>query len=80
MTDIVAPELLRQFISRVERLNEEKKAITEDIKEVFAEAKAQGFQPKAMREIIKLRAMERHQRQEQEALKEMYMAALGMDE
>lgn len=78
--EVVAANLLRQLIERVERLEEEKRGIMEDIKEVFAEAKAQGFDVKTMRQIIKLRGMETHKRQEAEALLETYAAALGMAE
>jgi len=78
MSEIIAADLLRQLIERVERLEEEKKGIMEDIKEVFAEAKAQGFEPKIMRQVIKLRNMEKHKRDEAESLLETYMAALGM--
>ena len=80
MSEVIAADLLRQLIERVERLEEEKKGIAEDIREVFAEAKAQGFDVKTMRHVIKLRNMEKHKRQEAEALLETYMAALGMAE
>ncbi|MGK2284846.1 DUF2312 domain-containing protein [Pedomonas sp. V897] len=80
MSEVIAADLLRQLIERVERLEEEKKGIAEDIREVFAEAKAQGFDVKTMRQVIKLRSMEKHKRQEAEALLETYMAALGMVE
>jgi uncharacterized protein (UPF0335 family) len=74
----VSAEQLRLFIERVERLEEEKKGIADDIKDVFAEAKGQGYDVKTMRSIIKLRAMERDARMEQEALLETYKAALGL--
>ncbi|MCH8684713.1 DUF2312 domain-containing protein [Pedomonas mirosovicensis] len=80
MSEVIAADLLRQLIERVERLEEEKKGIAEDIREVFAEAKAQGFDVKTMRQVIKLRNMEKHKRQEAEALLETYLAALGMAE
>jgi len=80
MSEVIAANLLRQLIERVERLEEEKKGIAEDIKEVFAEAKAQGFDVKAMKQVIKLRNMEKHKREEMEALLETYLAALGMAE
>ena len=73
MSEIIAADKLRGLIERVERLEEEKKGILEDIKEVFAEAKAQ-----TMRAVIKLRGMEKHKRQEADALLETYLAALGM--
>ena len=74
----VSAEQLRLFIERVERLNEEKQGIADDIKDVFAEAKGQGYDVKTMRSIIKLRGMERDARMEQEALLETYKAALGL--
>lgn len=78
MSEVIAADLLRQLIERVERLEEEKKGIMEDIKEVFAEAKAQGFCPKTMKAVIRLRNMEKHKRDEAESLLETYLAALGM--
>lgn len=76
----VSAEQLRLFIERIERLNEEKQGIADDIKDVFAEAKGQGYDVKTMRSIIKLRAMERDARMEQEALLDTYKAALGLGE
>lgn len=78
MSDNVAADQLRLFIERIERLEEEKKGIADDIKDVYAEAKSQGFDAKTMRDILKLRKMEPHARQEREALLETYMIALGM--
>ena len=69
---------LRSFIERIERLNEEKKGLQEDIKDVFAEAKGQGFDTKIMKEILKLRGMSAEDIQESEALLETYKIALGM--
>ena len=69
---------LQSFISRVERLNEERKAIGDDIREVMAEAKSAGFDTKIMRKIIAERKMDAAARAEQEALMETYRAALGM--
>lgn len=74
----VASDELRLLIERVERLNEEKKNIADDIRDVFLEAKSRGFDPKTMRAIIKLRAMDPHERREAEALLDTYKAALGM--
>ena len=71
-------EHLRSFIERVERLEEEKKAIADDIREVFGEAKAMGFDVKALRSIISIRKQEPHVREEQEAILNTYLAALGM--
>ena len=71
-------EHLRSFIERIERLEEEKKAIADDIKEVFAEAKTMGFDLKALRKIISIRKQEPHVREEEEAILNTYMTALGM--
>lgn len=75
----VAGDRLRSFIERIERLEEEKATIAIDIREVYAEAKANGFDPKIMRQIVRLRKMESNDRQEQEALLEVYKEALGME-
>lgn len=77
-TFTVAAGQLRAFIERVERLNEEKKSITDDIREVFAEAKGTGFDTVAMRELIKLRKQDQAKRQEREAILDLYRSALGM--
>jgi uncharacterized protein (UPF0335 family) len=69
---------LRSFIERVERLEEEKKALADDIKEVYAEAKGQGFDVKTMRKIISLRRKDPDDRAEEDALLDTYMSALGM--
>lgn len=74
----VASEQLRLFIERVERLKEEIKGLQDDMKDVFSEAKSQGFDTKTMKEIIKLRAMDVSARREREALLDTYKAALGM--
>lgn len=74
----VAADQLRLFIERIERLEEEKKGIGDDIKDVYGEAKSNGYDPKIMRQIVRLRAMEAHHRQEAEALLETYKAALGL--
>ncbi len=74
----VSAEQLRLFIERIERLNEEKQGIADDIRDVYAEAKGQGYDVKTMRSIIRLRSMERDARMEQEALLETYKAALGL--
>ena len=73
-----AKEQLKAIVERIERLEEEKKAIADDIKDVFAEAKANGFDVKALKEILKLRKQDRDERQEHEAIVELYMVALGM--
>jgi uncharacterized protein (UPF0335 family) len=72
-------EQLRLLIERVERLEEEKKGVAEDIKDVYSEAKAFGFDAKIMREIIRLRKMSKDDRAEMEAILETYKKALGMD-
>ncbi|MDX5362123.1 MAG: DUF2312 domain-containing protein [Alphaproteobacteria bacterium] len=76
---MIAAGQLRAFIERIERLEEEKAAIAADIKEVFAEAKGNGFDVKTMRQVIKIRKMDRSEVQEQEAMLDLYLAALGMD-
>jgi len=73
----VAAERLRSFLERVERLDEEKSTIAGDIKEVFAEAKGEGYDTKTLRKIIRLRKMDKARRDEEEALLELYLAALG---
>lgn len=74
----ITGEHLRQYVERIERLEEEKKIIAEDTKEVFGEAKANGFDAKILRKIIALRKLEASDREEQEALIDLYMQALGM--
>ena len=74
----VAAEELKQFIERIERLEEEKKAIADDVRDVYAEAKGRGFDVKAIRSIVRLRAKEPHEREEEEAILELYKSALGM--
>ncbi|WP_325099675.1 DUF2312 domain-containing protein [Aquamicrobium zhengzhouense] len=69
---------LRAFIERIERLEEEKAAISDDIKQVFAEAKGNGFDTKTMRTIIRLRKKDQAEREEEEAMLDLYMSALGM--
>lgn len=75
----VSGQRLKSFIERVERLEEEKSAISEDIKEVMGEAKASGFDVKIMRRIIKLRKMEIQKRREEDEILELYKAAIGME-
>ena len=74
----VAAGQLRAVIERIERLEEEKKTIADDIKEVYAEMKGTGFDTKAVRSIIRLRKQDQAERQEAEAILDLYMAALGM--
>jgi uncharacterized protein (UPF0335 family) len=78
MSDNISAEQLRLFIERIERLEEEKKGIADDIKDVYAEAKSTGFDGKTMRTIVRLRKMEKHQLDEMDALVETYRNALGM--
>jgi uncharacterized protein (UPF0335 family) len=75
----VAADQLRLFIERLERLEEEKKGIGDDINDVYAEAKANGYDTKTMRAIVRLRKMETHARQEADALLETYRSALGLE-
>lgn len=74
----VAAEELKSFIERIERLEEEKKVISDDIKDVYAEARGRGFDTAAIRALVKLRAKEPHEREEEEAILELYKSALGM--
>jgi uncharacterized protein (UPF0335 family) len=74
----VAADQLRLFIERIERLEEEKKGIADDVKDVYAEAKANGYDTKTMRSIVRLRKMEKHARDEMDALLETYRTALGL--
>jgi uncharacterized protein (UPF0335 family) len=73
-----AKDQLRSIVERVEKLEEEKKAISDDIRDVFGEAKVNGFDLKALRAIVRLRKMEASEREEQDAILETYMHALGM--
>ena len=79
MSDNISAQQLRQHIEAVERLESEKQGIAEDIKDRYALAKSDGFIPKTMREIVKLRKMEKHVRQEHEDLLDTYKAALNLD-
>ena len=74
----VAGERLKSLIERIERLEEEKSALAEDIREVYSEAKGSGFDIKIMRQLVRLRKLDSSDRQEQEAILDTYMAALGM--
>jgi uncharacterized protein (UPF0335 family) len=74
----IAGERLRSFIERIERLEEEKRALAADIKEVFAEAKGTGFDTKIMRQLIRIRRMDQDDVDEQETLLDIYKRALGM--
>ncbi|MFT6657105.1 DUF2312 domain-containing protein [Maritalea sp.] len=74
----IAREQLRSFVERIERLEEEKKSISEDIRDVYGEAKGNGYDVKVLREVVKLRKQESHERQEHEAILDLYKHALGM--
>jgi uncharacterized protein (UPF0335 family) len=74
----IAGEALKSFVERIERLDEEKRALSEDIKEIYAEAKGNGFAPKIIRQIIKIRKMDKDKLDEEETLLELYKRALGM--
>lgn len=80
MADVggVSADHLRSFVERIERLEDEKRAIADDIKEIYAEAKGTGFDTKALREIVKLRRMDKADIQEQEYMLDLYKHALGM--
>jgi len=78
MSETIAADQLRLIIERVERLEEEKKGISDDIADVYGEAKSTGFDVKTIKTIIRLRRMEKHHRDEAEALLETYKQALGL--
>ncbi|MBF0614387.1 MAG: DUF2312 domain-containing protein [Magnetococcales bacterium] len=75
----ISGEDLRRVVERIERLEEEKLGISADIRAVYAEAKAMGFDPKIVRKVVRLRSMEPHQIEEEETLTELYKRALGME-
>lgn len=75
----ITDQQLRQYIERVERLEEEKRGISDDIKDVYLEAKSQGYEPKIMRKIVRLRRMQPQDRQTEEAMIDTYKSALGID-
>jgi uncharacterized protein (UPF0335 family) len=77
-TEPVSAAQLRSIIERIETLEEDKRAIAEQIKEVYAEAKGNGFDPKILRKIVSLRRKDLEERQEEEAMLDLYMQALGM--
>lgn len=74
----VAGSQLRSFIERIERLEEEKKTLADDIRDVYAEAKGNGFDTKVMRQVIRIRKKDVAERQEEEAILDLYLHALGM--
>jgi uncharacterized protein (UPF0335 family) len=74
----IAAAQLRAIVERIERLEDEKKALSEDIRDVYAEAKANGFDTKTLRTVVRLRKQDKAEREEQEALLDLYLHALGM--
>jgi uncharacterized protein (UPF0335 family) len=78
-TGEINPGHLRAFVERIERLEEEKKALSDDIKDVYGEAKANGFDVKIMRKIVSIRKLDRDARIEEETILDLYLAALGMN-
>ena len=76
----IARDQIRFIIERIERLEEEKQALADDVREVYAEAKANGFDTKILRQVIRIRKQDSAERQEQEALLDLYLHALGMRE
>jgi uncharacterized protein (UPF0335 family) len=72
-----AQEKLRQLVARIEKLEEEKKSIADDVKESYAEAKAMGFDSKVLRQVIRFRKQDRQEREEQEQIRDLYLHALG---
>jgi uncharacterized protein (UPF0335 family) len=75
----IKADALQQYVARIERLEEEKKALSADIKQVYDEAKATGFDIKILRKVISIRKVAEHDRKEQEEILELYKRALGMD-
>lgn len=78
MAKAFAKDHLRSLIERIERLEEEKAALTADIREIYSEAKNLGFDTRIMRQVVRLRKLDRADRQEQEAILDLYLSALGM--
>jgi len=74
-----AKDQLRAFVSRIERLEEEKAALAADLREVYAEAKGNGFDVKALRKVVSLRKLDENKRREEEVILTIYLHALGMD-
>ena len=74
----VTADQLKQFVERIERLEEEKQTIADDIKDVYAEAKGTGYDTKIMKQVIRIRKLDNAEREEQEALLDLYLSALGM--
>jgi len=81
MSDVggVAGDRLKSFVERIERLEEEKAGLAADVRDVYAEAKAAGFEVKVVRQIVRLRKMDHQDRQEEQSLLELYKQAIGLD-
>jgi uncharacterized protein (UPF0335 family) len=79
MVEMAADERLRLLIERIERLEEEKKGISDDIKDVYLEGKSTGYDPKAMKQVVRIRKMKPDDRKEMEAILEVYLNALGIE-
>lgn len=77
--DSVANDQLRAFVERIERMEEEKKAISADIRDIYSEAKGNGFDIKVLRQVVKIRQQDHNERMEHEAILELYLSALGMN-
>jgi uncharacterized protein (UPF0335 family) len=75
----VAADELRLLVERIERMNEEKQGIADDIKDIYTEAKSRGYEAKVLREIVRIRKMDKEKRQEFEAILDVYKSALGLD-
>ncbi len=75
---MVAKDQLRSIVERIERLEEEKKAIADDIRDIYGEAKANGFDTKVLRQVVSLRKKDLSEREEQDAIRDLYLSALGM--
>jgi uncharacterized protein (UPF0335 family) len=78
MSDVIQADKLRLLIERIERLEEEKKGIADDVKDVYGEAKGQGYCTKTMRKVVALRKLDKHVRDEADAMMETYRIALGL--
>lgn len=78
MTDLIARDQLRAFVERIERLEEEKKTLTDDVKDVYGEAKGMGFDTKILKKVVALRKKNANERMEEEAVLDAYLVALGM--
>ena len=77
--NLVAGDELKLLFERIERMEEEKKGIAEDIRDIYTEAKSRGYDPKIMRQIVRLRAMDSDKRKEQQSLIDVYASAIGLD-